>query len=130
MKPATFDMRVSIILSPVELRIRVNSAGEITGTTNSSIMPQLYAPWPEAQGKGIVQIEVEGNTLRALLAKIAERYKEVNVDLNPIDPKTNDVDCDYYVFVNGKDCAVLTDGLDAKLTTGDEVVVSMDWYPG
>lgn len=71
---------------------------------------------------------VEGETLRALLTKLSERYRQVNVHFEPIKCRTGDLDSDYDAYVNGKDYVALPHGLDAKLTTGDEVVVSMVWY--
>lgn len=121
-------MRVAIIPSCTELIIIVNPAGELTRGSCRSIIPGLYAPWPdEAQQKGVIEVEVKGDTLKALLTKLQELYKQVNVDFEPINPMTNDLDFDYDVFVNGKNYVTLPHGLDAKLRDSDEVKVKMLW---
>jgi len=109
-----------------ELKIIVNHKDEMSPETNPSALPALYAPWPEAREKGFIEIEVEGQTLRALLAELGHRYKQVNVDFEPICPITDDLKFDYDVFVNGKNYVVLSHGLDAKLSDGDEVKVIED----
>ena len=59
-----------------ELKIIVNPTGEVNREgLLSIIMPWLYAPWPNAQRKGIIQIELEGETLRALLTELSAQYK-------------------------------------------------------
>ncbi len=121
-------MRVVIIPGFVELTIMVNPAGEIKREGPPSIiMPWLYAPWPDGQKGGVIEVEVEGETLRALLTELSHRYKQVNVDFDPINPETNDLDFDYDVFVNGKNYVALPNGLDAKLRDGDEMKVKMLW---
>lgn len=118
-------MRVAIIPSCTELIIIVNPAGELTRGSCRSIIPGLYAPWPDAWEKGIIETEVECETLIGLLTKLSERYGQVGVDFGPVKPGTSSVDPDYDVYVNGKDYVTLPHGLDIKLTTGDEVVVRM-----
>ena len=111
-----------------ELRIIVNPSREVTREGMLDIvMPWLYAPWPEAQEKGIAGAEVEGDTLRALLNELSARYKKEDVDFEPIDSRTNDVDFDYDVFVNGKSYVTLPEGLDVRLGDNDEVNVKMLW---
>ena len=111
-----------------ELIITVNPTGEVTreGLLNI-IMPWLYAPWPDARGKGVIEMPVEGETLRALLVKLSERYKQANVDFEPIDPRTNDLDFDYDVLINGKRYEAIPHQLDARLGDDDEVKVKMLW---
>ena len=116
-------MRVAIILHFEQLRILVNPNGKVSAQTYSTALPALYAPWPDARERGVVEIEIQGDTLRALLAEIGTRYKQVNVDFEPICPITNDLKLDYDVFVNGKNYVVLAHGIDAKLRDGDEVKV-------
>jgi molybdopterin converting factor small subunit len=118
-------MRVSVIPSCTELIIIVNPAGEVTRKRSPSIIPGLYAPWPDAWEKGIIEIEVECETLIELLTKLSEQYERVHVDFRPVKPGTSSVDPDYDVYVNGKDYVTLPHGLDVKLTNGDEVVVRM-----
>lgn len=118
-------MRVVIIPRCTELIIIVNPAGELTQERHPSVIPGLYAPWPDAREKGVIETEVEGKTLLALPTKLSERYEQVNVGFGPIKPGTRNVDSDYDVYVNGKDYVTLPHDLDVKLTTGDEVVVRM-----
>jgi len=93
----------------------------------SIVMPWLYAPWPDAREKGIIEMEIDGDTLRALLAGLSAQYKAANVDFQPINPTTNDLDFDYDVLVNDKNYVALAGGLDAKLKDDDSVKVKMLW---
>jgi len=120
-------VRVAIVPRMVELRVMVNPTGEVTWEPPSAISPWMYAPWRDAQRKGVIEMEVEGETLRALLTQVSDRYKQVNVDFDPIDPRTNDVDFDYDVLINGKNYEVVPYGLGVKLTDGDEVQIKMVW---
>ena len=119
-------MRVAIVPHMDQLSVLVNSNGKVTPATYSSFLPALYAPWPGAREKGFVEIDVEGDTLRALLAEVGTRYKQANIDFEPICPITNDLKLDYDVFVNGKNYVLLAHGLEAKLTDGDEVKILAD----
>jgi molybdopterin converting factor small subunit len=111
-----------------ELIIIVNPSREVTRErTLSIVMPWLYAPWPNAREKGIVETEIDGDTLRALLAELSAQYKAANVDFQPINPTTNDLDFDYDVLVNGENYIALADGLDTKLKAGDEVKLKILW---
>jgi molybdopterin converting factor small subunit len=111
-----------------ELIIVVNPNQEVTREGMISVvMPWLYAPWPQAREKGIIEIEIDGDTLRALLAELAARYKAANVDLQPINPKTDDLDFDYDVIVNDKNYVSLAGGLDARLKDNDIVKVKIVW---
>jgi len=121
-------MRVVIMPGFSELMIIVNPTQEVTREGMLSIvMPWLYAPWPNAQKKGIIEMEIDGDTLRALLAELSARYKEANVEFQPINPTTNDLDFDYDVLVNGKNYVALAYGLDTKLKDGDSVEIKMLW---
>ncbi|MCJ7653951.1 MAG: hypothetical protein MUO97_01395 [Dehalococcoidia bacterium] len=121
-------MRVVILPGFSELIITANPTQEVTRKGMISIiMPWLYAPWPNAQKKGIIEMEIDGDTLRALLEELSARYKEANVDFQPINPKTNDLDFDYDVLVNGKNYVASADGLDVKLKDDDTVIVKMLW---
>jgi molybdopterin converting factor small subunit len=121
-------MNVSIMPGFSELIVRINPAEKVTreGLLNI-IMPWLYAPWPDAREKGVVELKVEGETTRALLTTLAEIYKQADVDFAPINPKTNDLDEDYDVLVNDKNYVTIPHGLDAKLRDGDEVKVKVLW---
>jgi hypothetical protein len=121
-------MRAVIIPGLVELRIKVNSAKKVTRKGLPYIvMPWMFAPWPEAKEKGVVEIVIKGETLRELLIELSDRYKRVNVDFEPVNPKTNDVDFDYDVSVNGKNYIGLSKGLDTKLRGESEVIIKMNW---
>jgi hypothetical protein len=105
-----------------ELIITVNPAGKVDrdGLLNL-YMPWLFAPWPEARDKGVFEAEIEGETLRALVITLAEAYKKAGVDFEPINPRTNDMDDDYDVLINGKDYSTAPDRLDTTLKDGDKV---------
>jgi hypothetical protein len=121
---------MKIVMMPgfSELLIVVNPTREVTREGMLSIvMPWLYAPWPEAKKKGIIETEIEGETLRELLAGLAARYRQANVDLELINPKTNDLDFDYDVLVNDQNYVALAGGLDVKLRADDVVKVRILW---
>jgi len=121
-------MRVVITPGLIELRIKINPKGEVTRKGLPYIvMPWMLSPWPEAREKGVVDIMLKGETLRELLLELSDRYKQVNVDFEPVNPKTNDVDFDYDVSMNGKNYIGLPKGLDTKLKVGNEVVIKMNW---
>jgi molybdopterin converting factor small subunit len=121
-------VRVVIMPGFSELIIVVNPTQEVTREGMLSIvMPWLYAPWPNAKEKGIIEMDVNGDTLRALLVELTAQYKEANVEFQPINPTTNDLDFDYDVYVNGKNYVALADGLDAKLKDDNTVIVKMLW---
>ncbi len=121
-------MKVLIAPGFSELLVTVNPSGEATreGLLNLH-MPWLFAPWPEAREKGVIETEVEGETLRALLTALAKAYKKADVDFEPINPRTNDMDEDYDVFVNGKNYVTLPDRLNTKLADGDRVKLKVLW---
>ncbi len=126
--PGKVTMKIVIMPGFSELIIMVNPTGEVTrGGLLSIIMPWLYAPWPQAREKGIIEMEVDGNTLRALLAELSARYQAANVDFQPINPATNDLDFDYDVLVNDQNYVALANGLDARLKDGDTVKVKVLW---
>jgi pentose-5-phosphate-3-epimerase len=81
-------MKVAITPGFSELIIIVNPAGKVTREGLLTInMPWLYAPWPDAREKGVIEAEVEGETLRALLTALTEAYKKAGVDFEPINPE-------------------------------------------
>ena len=121
-------MRVVIIPGLVELRIKINPKGEATrGGLPYIVMPWMFAPWPESKSKGIIEIEIKGETLRSLLRELTDLYKKTGVDFEPINAGTNDVDFDYEILMNGKKYVALSQGLDTKLKKGSEVVIKMNW---
>jgi hypothetical protein len=112
----------------VELRIKVNPTKKVSREGLPYIvMPWMFAPWPEAKRKGVIEVEIKGGTLRALLTELSDLYRKANVDFEPVNPKTNDVDFDYEIMVNGKRYVALTYGLDTKLRKGDRVLIKMNW---
>ncbi len=119
-------MKVAIIPHFEQLMILVNYDGQVAPETSASSLPALYAPWPDAREKGFAEINVEGDTLKALLVAVGAIYKQANVDFEPICPVTHDLKLDYDVFVNGKNYVLLTGGLGAKLRDGDEVKILAD----
>ena len=121
-------MRVVITPGLVELRIKINPKGEATREGLPYIvMPWMFAPWPESKSKGIIEIEIKGETLRDLLSELSTLYKKAGVDFEPINAKTNDVDFDYEILMSGKKYVALRQGLDTKLRKGSEVVIKMNW---
>ncbi len=115
-------MRAAIAPGFSELIITINPAGKVTRDGLLDLyMPWLFAPWPEARQKGVVEAELQGDTLRALITGLAEVYKKAGVDLEPINSRTNDVDEDYDVLINGKDYSATPDRLETKLEDGDNV---------
>ncbi len=121
-------MKTAIMPGFSELIIIANPVKEVTreGLLNI-IMPWLYAPWPDAQKKGVIDMEVPGDTLKALLIELSRRYQEANVDFVPLDRQANQLDVDYDVTVNDKNYLSLPAGLDTKLEAGDKVKVKMMW---
>ena len=121
-------MRVVITPGLVELRIKISPKGEATREGLPYIvMPWMFAPWPESKSKGVIEIEIKGETLRALLSELSDLYKKAGVDFEPINAKTNDVDFDYEILMSGKKYVGLSQGLDTKLRKGSEVVIKMNW---
>jgi hypothetical protein len=121
-------MKIAVIPGCTELKIKVNPTGAVPREEGECKIPWLYAPWPEAEQKGVVEIEMKGDSLRALLAEVSNRYKKANVDFDPIDPGTDEIHSDYDVSVNGKSYVSLRGGLDAALRSGDEVIINMVYY--
>ena len=121
-------MKVAIIPGLVELRIKVNPTKKVTREGLPYIvMPWMFAPWPEAKNNGVIEIETKGMTLRALLCELSDIYKKAGVDFEPINSKTNDVDFDYEILMNGKKYVALAKGLDTKLRKNDQLVIKMNW---
>ena len=121
-------MKVVIFPGLVELKIKVNPTKKVTREGLPYIvMPWMFAPWPEAKDKGVIEVEIEGLTLRALLNELSVFYKKAGVDFEPINSKTNDVDFDYDILVSGKKYVSLPQGLETKLRKGNEVVIKINW---
>ena len=123
-------MKVAIVPGFSLLKITIDPAeGAGEDRVPATVMPWLYAPWPDARKKGVIEIEVAGETLRALLTEISARYRQANVDIEPVEAGKDEVNDEYYVYVNGQGYGAIPDGLDVELKTGDEVVVDITWYP-
>jgi molybdopterin converting factor small subunit len=121
-------MKAAIAPGFSELIITVNPSGKATREGLLNIhMPWLFAPWPEARTKGVIEVDVEGETLRALLTTLAEAYKQAGVDFEPINPRTNDMDEDYDVLINDKNYITTPGRLDTKLQDGDRVKLKILW---
>jgi molybdopterin converting factor small subunit len=121
-------MRIVIIPGLTELRIKINPTKRVNRKGAAYIvMPWMYAPWPDAKEKGVIEIEVNGKTLRALLAELSARYKRASVDFQPINPRTNDIDFDYDIVINAQNYVGLPNGLDTKIKGGDELTIKMNW---
>ena len=119
-------MRIAIIPSFAALRIIVNPNSDARLFASPSFEPGLCAPWPDARENGVTELEIEGETLRELLATISVRYRQVNIDFQPLCPITNDVGLDYDIFVNGKNYFMLPQGLNTTLHDGDDVQVKSE----
>jgi molybdopterin converting factor small subunit len=120
-------MRVAVVPHFEQLKVLVNPDGKvIEEVCCSSYLPGLYAPWPDARQAGFAEIDIEGDTLRALLTEIGARYKQAGVDFEPICHITSDLNLDFDVFVNGENFILLAQGLDARLKDGDEVKIQSD----
>ena len=121
-------MNIVVLPSATEIKIIVNPVVEITREGKPRyFMPWMYAPWPELQYKGTIQIEIESGTLRDLLLKLSELYKKAGVNFSPVDDVNSDVDFDYDVFVDDKNYVGLPGNLDYVLNTGEEVTIRMLW---
>jgi hypothetical protein len=73
---------MKIVMMPgfSELMIVVNPTREVTREGMLSIvMPWLYAPWPEAKEKGVIETEIEGETLRELLTGLAATGRPMSI---------------------------------------------------
>ena len=120
-------MKVVIVPHFEQLRVVVSADGKVSPEfLCASYLPGLYAPWPEAKEKGYIDIDIEGDTLRSLLAEIGSRYTQAEVDFEPICPNTNDLKWEYDVFVNGRNYTLLPHGLEEKLQEGDEIKIQAD----
>ena len=120
-------MKVVLIPHFAKLKVIVNAEGEVNpGTICPSYLPGMYTPWPEAHTRGFIPLDIEGDTLRNLLAEIGSIYVNSNVDYEPICPNTHELKQDFDIFINGKNYILLPDGLDLKLNEGDEIEITSD----
>jgi molybdopterin converting factor small subunit len=121
-------VKISIMPGFLELMIIINPTTKVKRKTRPMTGgPELFAPWPGAKRKGIVETEVAGTTLRELFTEIGYRYKKANVDFEPIDQPSKQLDSDYDVWLNKNKYSTLSDGLDTRLKDNDEVRVRILW---
>jgi hypothetical protein len=119
-------LKVVVIPRTIDLKIVVDPVNGVNMETGLSVIPGAYDYWPEARDKGLVEMEIAGNTLRALLAEISERYHRSGINIGPICPVTNDVRNTYDVYVNDKNYVLTSHGLDTVLDKDDEVKIIED----
>ena len=117
-------MKAMVILHPAKLKIIINPEGKPENSAGSVYLPGLYQPWPEARGQGFAEINVVGDTLRALLVEISSRYERTGIGYDLISPDNNDVKLDFNVLVNDKNYFLIPDGIDNKLKDGDVVKIT------
>ena len=71
--------------------------------------------------KGKAELEIQTATLKGVLQELSNR-SQGRVEL--IDPRTEDVDIDCFLFINGSLHYSLPRGLDTELKNGDEVKIT------
>jgi hypothetical protein len=121
-------MKIVVLPGFSELIVKVNPAKAVTrdGLLNAT-MPWQYAPWPEAQKTGMVEVEFKGENLKDLLIEVGNRYESAGVDFKPFNNDLDQLDFDYDVFVNGKNYLMLSDNVNTKLNPDDEVKIKVMW---
>ena len=119
-------MKVLVIPRTIDLRILIDPVDDVNIESGLSVIPGAYDYWPEARDKGFVEMEIAGNTLRALLTEISDRYHRSGINIGPICPVTNDVKNTYDVYVNDKNYVRTSQGLDTILNKDDEVKIIED----
>ena len=119
-------MRLVVIPRSTDLKVIVDPDGKVKEKTGSFLIPGIYDNWPEAREKGFTEIDIAGETLRALLVEISNKLNRGGVDLGPICSRTNDVKQSYDVFVNEKNYVLAPQGIDTILHSGDEVKIIED----
>ncbi|MFC1871800.1 hypothetical protein ACFLYF_05340 [Chloroflexota bacterium] len=117
-------MRVVIFPQPVELKAVINPSHSTPQASGSFIVPGIYHAWPEAEGCGFIDVDIEGQTLWDLLTFISQRYQTASIDYNPICPDTNDLKFDFDLSVNGNNYVSLPHQLDTSLKPDDEVKIT------
>ncbi|UCF85582.1 MAG: MoaD/ThiS family protein [Desulfobacteraceae bacterium] len=82
-----------------------------------------YLTLKNAMGdKGVLEIEMENATLRAVLSNLCKRFGQEFSDLI-FDGKTKDLSDHIRVLVNGRHYKYLPNRLDTELEEGDEVAL-------
>ena len=124
-------MKTIIMPSFWGLMIKINpTEGADFQKTSSGSLPGLYAPWQESKQKGFIEAELTGDSLKAVLIELGNRYQEAGVDFIPMNRLKDEVDLEYNVVLNGKDYSALPGGLDTRLKQNDEVRVSCNNQSG
>jgi hypothetical protein len=118
-------MKVAIIPGPTDLKAVIDP-GDDVNFKPGLLIPGIYDDWPEARKDGFTKIEVNGDTLRALLIEISNRLNRNGVDVGPMCFRTNDVKQSFEILVNDKNYVLTSGGIDAKLQRGDEVTILED----
>ena len=119
-------MKIVIIPRTIDLRILIDPVDGVNMESGLSVIPGSYDYWPEAKDKVFIEMEIAGNTLRAVLTEISDRYHRSGINVGPICPVTNDVKNTYDVYVNDKNYVRTPHGLDTILNRNDEVKIIED----
>jgi molybdopterin converting factor small subunit len=90
------------------------------------LIPGIYDDWPEAREDGFTEININDNTLRALLIEISNRLNRNGVDQGPMCSRTNDVKQSFEILVNEKNYVLTSHGLETRLQSGDEITILED----
>ncbi len=115
-------MDVLVTLDPVEYTIVVCSENSIIDEKNIAFMPQLFAPWPDLQ-VGSIKLTINGNTIKDVVKQLSDFYMGHNIDFNPI--YDNEISTDYDMYLNDRNCLLLSEGINTKLNTDDCLRIRM-----
>jgi hypothetical protein len=121
-----WSMKVVIIPGPTDLKAVVDPEEDMKKKVGSLLIPGMYDDWPEARESGFTEIDINGDTLRALLVEISNRLNRGGVDQGPMCFDTNDVKQSFEILVNEKNYVLISHGLDTRLQCGDEVTILED----
>jgi hypothetical protein len=64
-------MKVAIIPGPTDLKVVIDP-GDDVNFKPGLLIPGIYDDWPEARENGFMEMDVNGDTLRALLVEISK----------------------------------------------------------
>jgi hypothetical protein len=119
-------LRIAVIPASSGISVLVNPERQVRlEKPDSSVMPGLFAPWPDSRTRGFAEIETACDTLRTLLIELSQTYRKAGVYFEPINPGTSEVDYDYDIVINGQNSSVLPGVLDARLKDGDRVTINI-----
>lgn len=119
------SMKVVIIPGPTDLKAIVNPDEDVKAKSGL-LVPGIYDDWPEARENGYTEMDINDDTLKALLIEISNRLNRNGVDLGPMCSRTNDVKQSFEILVNKKNYVLTSHGLDTRLQSGDEVTILED----